>query len=59
MQSVSKSVTSALIGIAIRRGEIPGPDVAVLRYFDDFELADSDRDGDPRSQLEPLPRPYL
>jgi CubicO group peptidase (beta-lactamase class C family) len=33
MQSVSKSVTSALIGIAIERGEIPHVDVSVLRYF--------------------------
>lgn len=41
MQSVSKSVTSALVGIAIRRGEIPGPDAEVLRYFD-FEPAHSD-----------------
>jgi CubicO group peptidase (beta-lactamase class C family) len=33
MQSVSKSVTSALIGIAIQRGEIPHVDVKVLPYF--------------------------
>ncbi len=33
MQSVSKSVTSALIGIAIGRGEIPGVDVKVMPYF--------------------------
>ena len=38
MQSVSKSVTSALIGIAIRRGEIPGVDVKVMPYFADFRI---------------------
>ncbi|MEQ8858649.1 MAG: serine hydrolase [Pseudomonadales bacterium] len=42
MQSVSKSVTSALIGIAIGRGEIPGVDVAVERYFPDHPAADDD-----------------
>jgi CubicO group peptidase (beta-lactamase class C family) len=38
MQSVSKSVTSALIGIAISRGEIPGIDTKVLPYFSDFKI---------------------
>lgn len=38
MQSVSKSVTSALIGIAIRRGEIPGVDVKAMPYFSDFRI---------------------
>ncbi len=38
MQSVSKSVTSALIGIAIRRGEIPGVDVKMMPYFSAFEI---------------------
>ena len=38
MQSVSKSVTSALIGIAIARGEIPGVDVKVMPYFSDFGI---------------------
>lgn len=33
MQSVSKSVTSALVGIAIGRGEIDGADVPIGRYF--------------------------
>ena len=42
MQSVSKSVTSALIGIAIGRGEIPGVDVNVMPYFDDYDLVDQD-----------------
>jgi CubicO group peptidase (beta-lactamase class C family) len=37
MQSVSKSVTSALIGIAIGRGQIPGVDVKVLPYFSRFQ----------------------
>jgi CubicO group peptidase (beta-lactamase class C family) len=38
MQSVSKSVTSALIGIAIRRGEIPGVEVTAMPYFADFKV---------------------
>lgn len=45
MQSVSKSVTSTLIGIAIERGEIPGVNVAVMPYFADFRVAaDARRD---------------
>ncbi len=42
MQSVTKSVTSALIGIAIGRGEIAGLDVPVLDFLDDYEIADLD-----------------
>ncbi|PYS95987.1 MAG: serine hydrolase [Acidobacteria bacterium] len=42
LQSVTKSVTSALIGIAIGRGEIPGVDVPVLRYFDEAAIANLD-----------------
>ncbi len=38
MQSVSKSVTSALIGIALARGEIPGVDTAVMPYFSAFTV---------------------
>jgi CubicO group peptidase (beta-lactamase class C family) len=38
MQSVSKSVTSALIGIAIARGEIPGIDAPVMPYFSAFRM---------------------
>jgi len=38
MQSVSKSVTSALIGIAIGSGEIPGVDVKVMPYFADYGI---------------------
>ena len=34
MQSVTKSVASALIGVAIGRGEIAGVDVEVDQYFD-------------------------
>jgi CubicO group peptidase (beta-lactamase class C family) len=37
MQSASKSVTSMLVGIALRRGEIPGVDVRVMPYFADFQ----------------------
>lgn len=43
MQSVSKSVTSALIGIAIGRGELPGVDAKLLPYLtDDFRLTGAD-----------------
>ena len=42
MQSVSKSVTSALIGIAIGRGELPGVDAKVMPYFSDFTHPDAD-----------------
>jgi len=42
MQSVSKSVTSALIGIAIGRGELPGVDARFLPYVDDFHVPDAD-----------------
>jgi CubicO group peptidase (beta-lactamase class C family) len=38
MQSVSKSVTSTLIGIAISRGEIPNVDIRVMRYFSAFKI---------------------
>ena len=42
IQSISKSVTSALIGIAIGRGEIPGVDVRIMPYFDGYKMADED-----------------
>ncbi len=43
MQSVSKSVTSALIGIAIERGEIASVDVPVIPNFSAFRLAPDPR----------------
>ena len=42
VQSISKSVTSALIGIAIRRGEIAGVGVEVMQYFDGHDQAHPD-----------------
>ena len=43
MQSVSKSVTSALIGIAIGRGDLPGTDVKLMPYLaGDFRVPDAD-----------------
>ena len=42
IQSITKSVTSALIGIAIHRGEIEGTDVAALSYLSDWEIPDPD-----------------
>lgn len=43
MQSVSKSVTSALIGIAIGRGEIPGVDAKMMPYFAAFKVKSDPR----------------
>jgi CubicO group peptidase (beta-lactamase class C family) len=43
MQSISKSVTSALIGIAIQRGEIPGVETNVLSYFDGYKILNDPR----------------
>jgi len=42
MQSVSKSWTSALIGVAIARGEISGVDVPALSFFGDRTIPDPD-----------------
>ncbi len=42
LQSVTKSITSALIGIAIGRGEIPDVDVPVMSYFDAAKVANLD-----------------
>ena len=42
MQSVSKSFTSALVGIAIARGELPPVDTKVLPLLDGFRLPDTD-----------------
>jgi CubicO group peptidase (beta-lactamase class C family) len=38
MQSVSKSVTSALVGIAIARGEIKGVDVPAPPFFEGYRM---------------------
>ena len=43
MQSVSKSFTSALVGIAIGRGEIPGVDAKVMPYFSAFKAQSDPR----------------
>jgi CubicO group peptidase (beta-lactamase class C family) len=42
IQSVTKSVTSALIGIAIGRGEIGGTDEKMSRYFEGHRIPDTD-----------------
>jgi CubicO group peptidase (beta-lactamase class C family) len=42
LQSVTKSVTSALIGIAIGRGEIAGVDARLLSFFDEGTVANVD-----------------
>ena len=38
MQSVSKSVTSSLVGIAIGQGRIPGVQTRMAPYFADFQV---------------------
>lgn len=42
LQSVTKSVSSALIGVAIARGEITGVDVPLLSFFEDYDLSGTD-----------------
>lgn len=42
LQSVTKSVTSALVGIAIARGEIPSLDTPILTWFDTTTIANLD-----------------
>ena len=43
MQSVSKTVTSITIGIAMGRKEFPADlDAPVLKYFDDYRIANLD-----------------
>jgi len=43
MQSVSKSVTSTLIGIAVARGELPGVDERLTAFLEGYEVADDAR----------------
>lgn len=42
MQSVTKSVTSVLVGVARARGEFPDLDTPVLKYFDESKVANID-----------------
>lgn len=42
LQSITKSITSALIGIAIGRGEIPSVDATLLSYLRDLSSPDTD-----------------
>lgn len=42
LQSVTKSVTSAAIGVAIGREEVPGVDVKIVDIFKDEEIANLD-----------------
>jgi hypothetical protein len=42
LQSVTKSVTATLIGIAIERGEIPGVDTPVFELLSDYDLSGLD-----------------
>ncbi len=42
LQSVTKSVTATLIGIALARGEIERVDAPLLSFFDDYDLGGVD-----------------
>lgn len=42
LQSVTKSVTSALIGVAIERGEVPGVSAPLLSFFGGYDLTGVD-----------------
>lgn len=42
LQSVSKSVTSTLLGVALRRGEVTSIDAKALPFFDGFKVAKAD-----------------
>jgi CubicO group peptidase (beta-lactamase class C family) len=43
LQSASKSITSVLVGIALRRGELPGTDVEARRYLTGFRTSPDPR----------------
>ncbi|MFD2588511.1 serine hydrolase domain-containing protein [Croceitalea marina] len=42
LQSVTKSIASIMIGVAIKEGDIRNTDVKVLDFFDDFDLSKVD-----------------
>jgi CubicO group peptidase (beta-lactamase class C family) len=42
IHSCTKSVLSALVGIAIDRGELPGPDTPMLEFFPGYDIANLD-----------------
>jgi hypothetical protein len=42
LQSVTKSVTATLIGVALARREIPSVDVSLLSFFDAYDLTNVD-----------------
>jgi CubicO group peptidase (beta-lactamase class C family) len=42
LQSVTKSIASTLIGIAIGRGEIEGTDVPLLSFFENYDTSGAD-----------------
>jgi len=44
IHSCTKSVLSALVGIAIDRGDLPGRDTRVLDFFPNYEIAHLDAD---------------
>ena len=42
LQSVTKSIASIMIGVAIKEGEISGTDVKVVDFFEDYDLSMAD-----------------
>ena len=43
VKSVSKSIVSALVGVAIERGLVPGPDTPIRTYFPELSKDRDDR----------------
>ena len=43
VKSVSKSIVSALVGVAIERGLVPGPDTSIRTYFPELTKDRDDR----------------
>jgi CubicO group peptidase (beta-lactamase class C family) len=42
LQSVTKTITSVIIGVAVARGDFPGIDTPVLTFFDESKVANVD-----------------
>ncbi len=42
LQSVTKSIASTLIGVAVGRGEIAGTDAPLIGFFDDYDTSGAD-----------------
>lgn len=43
LQSVTKSVTALILGIAIQQGDLPGPEGKILQFFPDYQIKELDK----------------